>query len=217
MIEYFLRWIETLPEGWAFAAVIIILLICGLGAPFPEEIPLFLAGYLVYSGDIHLKTAIFFTLIAILVGDSMLFFIGYKFGNQIFKMPLFKKLLTPERVDRVNQYFHKYGSRVIFIARFMAGVRGPVFLTAGILQMPFQRFILFDGLGAFISAPTIVWVAYWFCQHFEGEIIEATKMVRQTEKLIVLLVVVLVIGISFLAIRIKKRKKTLRKDTDTSM
>ncbi len=212
MIEYFLHWVEAVPEGWAFALVIVILLVCGLGAPFPEEVPLFLAGYLVYSGEISFKTSTLFCLMAILVGDSMLFFIGYHFGNRIFENPIFKKLLPPKRIQKVNHYFHRYGTRVIFLARFMAGVRGPVFLTAGILRMPFERFLLFDTLAAIFSAPIVIWVASWFCTQFGGEITETTKMVRRTERVLVILALFVVFGISVLLLWLRKQKAR-RKET----
>lgn len=213
MLEYLLNLVNSIPEGWAFGAVIGVLLICGLGLPFPEEIPLFLAGYLVYSGQVHLNTCMLFTVMAILIGDSALFSIGHKFGPQIFQIPLFGKLLTPSRVKRVNEYFQKYGNGVVFVARFMAGVRGPVFLTAGILRMPYRRFILLDGIAALISAPTVVWATYKFCQYFSGETESVMRFVRKTEGYLLVLAVVLVALVWFVLYRVK-RNRTLASSTE---
>jgi membrane protein DedA with SNARE-associated domain len=202
MLDYLVRIMEDLPPGVAFGGVILVLLICGLGAPFPEEIPLVLAGYLAYEGEVSLKTCLIVTFVALLVGDSMLFWIGYKFGHQIFKIPIFRKLMTPERVKKVNERFHRYGNRVIFVARFMAGVRGTVFLSAGVLKMPYRRFILFDGLAALLSAPLVIFIAY----HFGGELEYAVKVAKQAGWLLFAVAGILAIGVSVLIIQIRKRR-----------
>lgn len=203
MVDQLIRLIENAPPGVAFAGVILVLLICGLGAPFPEEIPLILAGYLVYSGEISLQTCLIWTFVALLAGDSMLFGIGYRFGHRIFQIPLLNKLLTPERMKTVNEKFHRYGNRVIFVARFMAGVRGTVFVTAGILKMPYRRFILFDGLAALVSAPLIIYIAYRFGGHLET----AFKLAKEAGWTLFLIAAVSAVGISVLVIRIRNHRR----------
>ncbi|MFH1263251.1 MAG: DedA family protein [Pseudomonadota bacterium] len=203
MIDYLIRLVEEAPPGIAFAGVIVVLLICGLGAPFPEEIPLILAGYLVYTGEVSLQTCLIGTFVALLVGDSLLFVIGFRLGPRIFKIPLFRKLLTPDRVKKVSDRFHRYGNRVVFVARFMAGVRGTVFVTAGILKMPYRRFILFDGLAALISAPLIIYIAY----HFGSEIDSAAKVAREAGWLLFTIAGILAIGISILVVRIRRHRR----------
>lgn len=202
MVDWLIQTVENAPPGIAFGGVVLVLLICGLGAPFPEEIPLILAGYLVYSGEVSLQTCLIVVFLALLGGDSLLFWIGYKLGHRIFKIPVFGKLMTPERVHKVNDRFHRYGNRVIFVARFMAGVRGTVFLTAGILKMPYRRFILFDGLAALVSAPLVIYIAYRFGSHIES----AFKVAREAGWVLFILAAVLAIGISVLVVRLRKHR-----------
>lgn len=203
MIDFLIRVIENAPPGIAFTGVIVVLLICGLGAPFPEEIPLVLAGYLVYSEEVSLQTCLAWCFVALLAGDSMLFWIGYRFGHRIFQIPILNKLLTPERVHKVNEKFHHYGNRVIFVARFMAGVRGTVFLTAGVLKMPYRRFILFDGMAALVSAPLVIYIAYRFGSQLEY----AIKFAREAGWLLFVIASILAVGISILVLRIRKRRR----------
>jgi membrane protein DedA with SNARE-associated domain len=205
MLEFLTQTIENAPPGIAFASVILVLLLCGLGAPFPEEIPLILAGYLVYSGEVSLQTCLIATLIALLLGDSMLFWIGHRFGQRIFRIPVLSKLLTPERMEKVNDKFHRYGNRVVFVARFMAGVRGAVFLSAGVLKMPYRRFILFDGLAALVSAPLVIYIAYRFGSHLEY----AFKVAKEAGSVLFLIAAILAVGISLLVLRIRKRRASV--------
>ena len=206
MIEHFAQFLEQIPGVIAFAGVIAVLFICGLGLPLPEEIPLVLAGYLVYVGHVNLEVCFVATFVAILAGDSALFLIGQKLGNRIFDIPMFSKLLTPKRMTKVNQYFQRYGNRVVFIARFMAGVRSTVFLTAGILQMPFRRFLLLDGIAALISAPLIVWLAYRLFR-LGDEIGDGLSYIRQIGWMLFFVVFVLVVGVTILVVRLRAHRK----------
>ncbi|MCB0309376.1 MAG: DedA family protein, partial [Bdellovibrionales bacterium] len=205
MLSSILDILQGIPGEMAFWMIVAVLIICGLGLPLPEEVPLFVAGYLAYTETVSLGKAIFFTTIAIVLGDSILFGIGHRFGPNIFKNKLVKRFLTPKTLDKVNKYFHRYGNRVVFVARFVAGVRAPVFLMAGVLKMPYQRFLLLDGIAALISAPLIVWATYHFCHYFGGETDQALKVVRSTEKWILTCVILSVLSISFYLYRRQKK------------
>lgn len=216
MIEHALKILHTIPPDLMFVGVIGLLLICGLGLPMPEEIPLFLAGYLVAEGGAELWMACVATVLAILIGDSVLFYVGYRYGQGIFNIKPFNKLLNKKHMRKVNFYVHRFGSRVVFIGRFLAGLRGPIFLTTGILRMPYRKFIFFDGLAALISAPTSVWLSYYFFTHFQ-DIASALSMVQQAEKLIIVGVVLFFLVLLYLTLKAfrerstKKKKKLLAK------
>ena len=59
----------------------------------------------------------------------------------------------------MQQKFDKYGNRVLFVARFLPGLRSPIFLTAGMSgKVSFWRWILMDGMAAMISVPFWVYL-----------------------------------------------------------
>jgi len=202
-VEFIFEWLSAAPGTVAFAAVLFVILICGLGLPLPEEFPLLAAGYLAYMGDVSLKIGILFSLAAIVGGDSLLFLIGRKLGNRIFEFPLFAKLLHPGRMKKVNEYFHKYGNRVVFVARFMAGIRGTIFITAGILQMPYRRFLVWDGLAAIISVPLVISIAY----HFGEDIELGMQQIRRTGHTLFAVAAIAVLGLSLIIWWMKKRRR----------
>lgn len=207
MLEGLLDALQNVPGPLAFGGVIFILLLCGFGLPLPEEIPLFIAGYLVFAGEVSLHNAAIYTTLAILVGDSIIFYAGHRYGHRVFQTKFASRFLTEKRLKQVNDAFHKYGSRVVFIARFMAGVRMPVFLMAGVLRMSYRRFIFFDGIAAIISAPLIVWVTYHFCAYFGGETDKALVVVRQTERWLLLGAVLAVLVVTLVLLRMNRRAK----------
>jgi membrane protein DedA with SNARE-associated domain len=186
----------------ALALILLVLLICGLGLPLPEEIPIIAIGYFTYTGDVRLSVAIVLTILAILGGDSGLYFIGRRYGNRIFEVPPFKTLVTPNRMKKANHYFHKYGNGVVFMGRFIAGVRATIFLTAGILRMPYRRFITLDGLAALISIPLNIWIVHHALKIFGEEIdLVIDSMRRAGRTLMLALLVLVVVGSVYLYVR----------------
>jgi len=68
--------------------------------------------------------------------------------------------LTAARIEKTQQFFRERGSRAIFAARFVAGLRMPAFFVAGAMGVTYPRFFVCDLLGSLISCPTSICVAY---------------------------------------------------------
>lgn len=133
---------------------------CGFGLPLPEDIILFALGYLSFTGSVDLTASIFVALAGVLVGDSTIYFIGRLFGERVLKIPLFRRVLTAERLDSVRDTFHANGSVYLFFARFTPGLRAVTFWSAGLFKIPFRTFFLLDGTAAIISVPALTYLAY---------------------------------------------------------
>ncbi|HTL11099.1 MAG TPA: DedA family protein [Bdellovibrionota bacterium] len=149
---------------WAiYAAIFGILVACGFGLPIPEDITLFTAGYLAYDGDINILATIVVCFLGVMIGDTAIFTLGHKYGRKVANRWVFRRILSPERLERVKKRLHsKRGTRIVFFARFMPGMRAAIFFSSGTLHLPYRVFLLNDGLAAGISVPTIITVVYRF-------------------------------------------------------
>ena len=167
-----------------------ILVACGLGLPIPEDITLFAAGLMAYYGvsDVWLMMAVCFC--GVLIGDSMIFFLGAKYGRVLTKKWIFHKLLPDDRLDAVRKKFNERGERLLFVARFMPGLRAPVFFSAGTLHVPFRVFLLYDGLAALISVPLIVGAVYFFGDQLD----HVVQVIQKVEHGILFVIVALVLA-----------------------
>lgn len=160
-----------------YVLVFLILLACGMGLPVPEDITLFVAGMLAYYGKADVFAMIVVCMGGVLIGDSSIFLLGAKYGPGITKKPFFRKYLTPDRLDSIKEKLHRNGNKVIFASRFMPGLRAPTFFCAGVLHLPLKIFLLYDGMAALISVPTIVWLVYHF-GHLADEVFTAITHVE---------------------------------------
>lgn len=187
-MEELLNFAQSFGGMMPYVLVFVVLLACGLGLPIPEDITLFVAGMLAYYGKVNVVAMVIVSMAGVLIGDSSIFLLGAKYGSEITKKPFFSKILTPERLDNVKEKLHQHGNKVIFISRFMPGLRAPTFFCAGSLHLPYKVFLLYDGLAALISVPLIVWVVYHF-GHLADQVYNA---IRDVEHLIVFAVVAVI-------------------------
>ena len=95
------------------------------------------------------------------MGDGTMFMLGRLFGERMLRFPLLRRLLPPHRFAHVQEKFSRYGNWVLFVARFLPGLRSPIFVTAGLSRsISFGRFLIMDGLAACISVPIWVYLGY---------------------------------------------------------
>ncbi|MFZ5469702.1 MAG: DedA family protein [Myxococcota bacterium] len=156
--------LEGVSGGLAYGSVFGVLVACGLGVPLPEDIALVLGGFLVHQGAAHLPAMMVVGLAGILVGDSIIFLAGRRFGSRVGRTPggLLGRVVTAEKRARVESLFSRHGEKIVMLARFMPGVRAVTFFTAGSVGMSYRRFIGFDGAAALVSAPVFVYLGYRF-------------------------------------------------------
>ena len=148
--------------------VIIFLILTGCGLPIPEEVGIIAAGVWAADGAMQFWLGLAACLFGCIVGDSIMYAIGYRFGKSVLREhPMFAGFLTPERERHIEQLIRRRGAAVLFTARFLVGVRGPVYLTAGILHFPYRRFLLID----LVCATIVVTLFYSLAWYFGPEII----------------------------------------------
>jgi membrane protein DedA with SNARE-associated domain len=162
-LQFFVSLIANSDGGprAAYAAVLVALLGCGFGVPVPEDLILVAGGVLAGLGVTDLRVMMAVGLTGVLVGDATVFLLGRAYGERVRRLPLVRRLLTPERYAAVQEKFRRHGSRVLVVARFLPGLRAPIFLTAGMSRtVPFWRFALLDGVAALVSVPLWIVLGY---------------------------------------------------------
>ncbi len=144
-----------------------ILLLCGLGLPIPEDISLISAGYMAHRGAVNVHTVFLVCFASVLAGDTLAFVLGTFFGARVLASKHFRRFFTLRKQIRVRAYFRKYGSKVIFVGRFLPGLRFSIFFSAGTLGVRPPVFLVYDSLAALLSVPTLVYAAWFFGEHID--------------------------------------------------
>jgi membrane protein DedA with SNARE-associated domain len=162
-------WILPYLEQFQYIGIALVLFLAGLGVPIPEDIPLIIGGILSGQGSMNVYIHFVVSMVFIIIGDVSLYLIGGRLArNTHTDTPSrFRKILTPKRQEKVQHAFDQYGSWAVFFGRFVAGIRGAVYLTAGMTKFPLGRFIILDFLAALISVPLWIALGYWAGKEWE--------------------------------------------------
>jgi len=188
------------------------LLLCGLGLPVPEDIVLLAAGFLGAENSIPLMKVIVVMYVGILLGDGIVYSVGRYFGRGVLQTKVGRFFIKEESLGKAESYFTKYGSGVIFVGRFLPGLRAPIFFSAGILRFRVFHFFFMDGLAALVSAPFFVWIGHWAHQKYAENLGELQGTLGRTK--LIVGIVVAVVGL--LAIIFWRRKNRPKKNLATS-
>ncbi|HEY8505891.1 MAG TPA: DedA family protein, partial [Gemmataceae bacterium] len=178
---------------WRYIAIFSTLLAAGFGFPIPEEIPVVTAGVMVARNDILDWWVMVPVCIAgVVIGDMVLYTIGRLWGSRLIVHPwVQRKLITPATRRRIERNFHEYGVGILLAARLMPGVRSPVFIMAGVIRMPWWKFLLADGIYAIPGVNLLFWLAYIFTDQF----VELVEKVENVRPLIIVLVLAVATGV----------------------
>ena len=153
--------LEAFFTQYGYTAVFLVLLACGFGVPIPEDITLVTGGVISGLGYANLYVMYAVGMAGVLVGDGLMFTAGRVYGDKILRFKPIARVMTPKRYTQVQEKFDKYGNWVLFVARFLPGLRTPIYITAGISRkVSFWQFLLMDGFAALISVPVWIYLGY---------------------------------------------------------
>lgn len=159
MVEH---WVMVWVARFSYPAVFGLLLAGGLGVPLSEDLVVVTGGAVIAQTHGSLPLMIAVVYLGKLSGDFCLFQIGWKLGPRATENRHFRKMLTPERVARVEGFFDRFGMSTVLLARFLPGLRAPTYLIAGITHFSAWKFVVADGFAAMVSAPLLTWAGYRF-------------------------------------------------------
>jgi membrane-associated protein len=149
--------------------------------------------------DIFLLLALLFT--AAVLGDNTNYWVGRKIGLRAVQIKFRKKrIVKQEYLDKTHTFFEKYGTKTIIMARFIPIVRTFAPFVAGIAEMKYRRFFVFDVIGGAIWIGSLTIAGY-----FLGQI----SWIRNNIELVaigIIFISILPIIIEYIRHRIKKQK-----------
>ncbi|HYT38852.1 MAG TPA: DedA family protein [Acidimicrobiia bacterium] len=124
----------------------------------PGDTLLFTAGLLASQGKLNIAVVLIGSFAAAVAGNQVAYAVGNRLGPSLFKPG--SRLFKAEYVERANEYFDKYGSRTIVLARFVPAVRTFAPILAGIGTMRYRVFVTFNVLGALLWAIGVTLLGY---------------------------------------------------------
>jgi membrane protein DedA with SNARE-associated domain/rhodanese-related sulfurtransferase len=159
-----------------------------IGVPVPGALALVAGGAAVASGRLYGPAAALFAVIAMLLADSLLYFLGSYTGWTILKF-MCRISIDPETcVLRAAESFYKRGRPTLLIAKFIPGVSTLAAPLAGSMKMPFFQFLGLDFLG--VTAYALVYGAVGFIfRDFVASIINGFRAAGHAVEMVIIVAV----------------------------
>ena len=154
--------IDPLPviQHFTYVGIFCLLILGGLGFPFPEDGVLIMSGLLISHGVIKLIPALVVIYPSLLIADFILYSFGRKYGKTVFEHKRFSKIVSAVTLSKFEEKFTRWGSLVVFFGRHFVGFRAPIFLISGAVGIPWIKFLVADGLSAIITISAMLGLGY---------------------------------------------------------
>jgi membrane-associated protein len=130
--------------------------------PFlPGDSLLFTAGLMAKLGFMDITTLILLLFVAAVIGDNVNYFIGKTIGLRILQFKIRERsLVKQEYLEKTHAFYEKHGAKAIIMARFVPIVRTFAPFVAGIAEMKYRTFLLFDLLGGALWIGSLTSLGY---------------------------------------------------------
>src|SRR5580700_8927556 len=164
-----------------------------IGVPVPGAVALVAGGAAVAMGALYGPAAALFAVVAMLIADSLLYFLGSYTGWTILKF-LCRISSDPETcVLRAAESFYKRGRPTLLVGKFIPGVSVLAAPLAGSMKMPFSQFLGLDFLGASLYALSYGAVGFIF-RDFAAKIVSGFRGAGHVVEIVITLAVIAFIG-----------------------
>jgi membrane protein DedA with SNARE-associated domain len=135
---------ETLRNSGGLGAVLLLYLEeSGVPMPVPGDVFVMYLGHHVPQNLAGFLLGWISLIVAVLLGATNLYFISRRWGRRLVEHRLGRVLhLTPDRVQRAEQWFHRWGPWALVFGRHIPGFRVPLTVGAGIFNVSYPMFAI---------------------------------------------------------------------------
>lgn len=166
MLETLFNFIEQAPIWLVFIAIFLASYIENIFPPIPGDTILIFGAYLVGRGNLSFSMALVTTLLGSVMGFMTLYVVGLKYGRG-FMYSKQQTWFSPKSLKRVERLFTRWGYGVVFINRFLAGLRSVVGLFSGIGKLNIWKVILLSTASSLLWNGTLIWLGSSIGENWE--------------------------------------------------
>jgi membrane protein DedA with SNARE-associated domain len=190
--------INLLLEHYNYLIIFILMALESSFIPFPSEIVMIPAGYLVSQG----KISFIYSLLSSIAGCVFGAFINYYLANFL-GIKMIKKygkyfFLPEEKFFKIQKFFRNHGSISTFSGRLIPGIRQLISIPAGLSHMDLTKFTFYTAAGSGIWSFILLIMGFVFGQNQE--------LIMENMRMIILFTMIFVLITILLYIRYKKQR-----------
>jgi membrane protein DedA with SNARE-associated domain len=154
--------ISSLVQSSGYLSLFVLVALEGVGIPLPGETVLVTAAAFASSGQLSIYVVIGTAASAAIVGDNAGYWIGRRGGLALIQR--YGRLLHVDesKIRRAHEFFDRHGAKTVLIGRFIALLRTWAAVLAGVGEMQYGIFMLYNALGGITWAVIFGTLGYTF-------------------------------------------------------
>jgi membrane protein DedA with SNARE-associated domain len=153
--------LHSFISHYGYIGIFSLLMLGVFGIPFPDESLLTFSGYLASKGHLQILLTILVAFLGSIVGMTLNYAVGRTLGLVAIRKygPYIR--LTPERMDKVHEWFDWFGKWTLPVGYFIPGVRHLSAFVAGASKLRFNVFALFTYTGGLLWTLSFILMGYY--------------------------------------------------------
>lgn len=154
-VPQFITSLEPAVSSYGYLGVGVLVCLEDFGVPAPGETVLITAAFYAGLGHLNIILVALIGVLGAVLGDNIGFAIGHFGGHPLVERYGKYVFLTPARISTAEKFFNRHGGKIVVVARFIEGLRQLNGVIAGLSEMKWSKFLVFNTIGA------VLWVSLW--------------------------------------------------------
>ena len=161
MFEALVQWLVALVEQLGVLGIFIMTFVESTFVPIPCEMVMIPAGYLIQQGKLPLVLVLPASIFGTIGGAYFNYLLARHLGRALFMRYGKYFLMTPEKMTKLERFFHHHGAISTFLGRLIPGVRHYISFPAGLAQMHRGKFLAYTALGGGLWMSVLLALGYF--------------------------------------------------------
>lgn len=196
MLHEIAAYIVSLVGELGYIGIFMLMFLESTFFPFPSEIVMVPAGYLVYKGEMNLFLVLFCGISGSLFGALFNYFLAISVGRSILIKYGKYFFIKQSTILKTEEFFKNHGAISTFFGRLIPAIRQLISFPAGLARMKLSTFCFYTTMGASIWVIILTALGYYIGDNEE--------LIKEYLKYIVYGILLLIVFVGFIYYKRKK-------------
>lgn len=157
-------WVMNIMQSLGYPGLALLMFVENVFPPIPSELIMPLAGYLAEQGKLNFAGVVAAGTVGSVLGALPLYWLGFKLGKSRLERLAEKHgrwlTVSPEDIDRADDWFGRHGNKAVFVGRLVPGVRSLIAIPAGLHEMSIAPFLIYTAIGSALWSTALASAGY---------------------------------------------------------